>query len=570
MGSLLWSISSYSYCLFGEVSVTFSSCVDLSFPFILDWASVGFLIVVIFISCNVMSFSSFYMKGDVNKSRFSWLVMMFVGSMVLLISIPNFLILMLGWDGLGLISFLLVITYPTKEALGSGMITFITNRIGDALFIMSIGLLGWLMSWNYFDVEESFGVVKALGCLLVIGSITKSAQTPFSAWLPAAMAAPTPVSALVHSSTLVTAGIYVLIRFTGSISLEWSFMLFLLGTLTSLKGGLSAMFEMDLKKIIAMSTLSQLGLLIQCLGLGSVSVCLFHLMTHALFKSLLFICGGVLIYCNKGVQDLRFISSSYSEFPLISCWMMVSCFSMMGLPFMSGFFSKDLILELMLTSGFSFLIVMMLWVPVILTSVYSLVLLGSSLFKGNMGVCSSKSMEEGLSWLINIPISLLGLSSVFSGVLIMNLFSGVNLSNFFFLSGLLKLMLSWSPMVAVIIFLMYKLSLSDMYYLINGKDFSIFNKTGLKNLEEFVGKMWFIPVLSGSSSSKFLGKNINLGVKQVEGGWAENSMGPKGVESIMKLYLGLFESQSVFIGKYLSFSFCFVVMYLVLMGVMFI
>jgi len=133
------------------------------------------------------------------------------------------------------------------------------------------------------------------------------------------MAAPTPVSALVHSSTLVTAGIYVLIRFMGRVPIELGFLLFILGTLTSLKGGLAAIFEIDLKKIIAISTLSQLGLLVQCLGLGRVRICLFHLITHALFKSLLFICAGVLIYCNKGVQDLRFIKEGLVEFPLISC-----------------------------------------------------------------------------------------------------------------------------------------------------------------------------------------------------------------------------------------------------------
>lgn len=266
-------------------------------------------------------------------------------------------------------------------------------------------------------------------------------------------------------------------------------MLFLLGTLTSLKGGLSAIFEIDLKKIIAISTLRQLGLLVQCLGLGRVSICLFHLITHALFKSLLFICGGVLIYCNKGVQDLRFIKSSYKEFPLVSCWIIVSCFSIMGLPFMSGFFSKDLILELIVVSGFSFLIIIMLWVPVILTRIYSLVLLGRSLFRRNMGVCSCQSIKEGLRWAINIPIRLLGLSRVFRGVIIINLFRGVNLRNFFFLRGLLKLGLFLRPIVALILFLIYRLGLNNLNYLSKGKNSIMFNSIYLKNLEGFMGKM---------------------------------------------------------------------------------
>lgn len=168
-------------------------------------------------------------------------------------------------------------------------------------------------------MEEGLGVLKVLGRLVVVGRITKRAQTPFSAWLPAAMAAPTPVSALVHSSTLVTAGVYILIRFRGRVSLELGILLFCLGTLTSIKAGLAAIYEVDLKKIIAISTLSQLGLLVQCLGLGGISICLFHLITHALFKSLLFLCAGVLIYCNKGVQDLRSVKSRFEEFPLVTC-----------------------------------------------------------------------------------------------------------------------------------------------------------------------------------------------------------------------------------------------------------
>nr|ABF60118.1 NADH dehydrogenase subunit 5 [Hiatella arctica] len=521
-----------------EVSFSGNSAPEMSFSMILDWASSSFLMVVTMIAFSVLVFSSFYMGSDKHKSRFSWLVLLFVLSMMMLILVPNFLILMLGWDGLGLISFLLVITYPTKESLGSGMITFITNRIGDVLFIITIAMSAYLMSWNFFDVGEGLSMLKILGFILLVGSITKSAQTPFSAWLPAAMAAPTPVSTLVHSSTLVTAGIYVLIRFMGSVPMELGFLLFILGTLTSLKGGLAAIFEMDLKKIIAMSTLSQLGLLVQCLGLGSVSICLFHLMTHALFKSLLFICAGVLIYCNKGVQDLRFIKEGLVEFPLISCWMLISCFSMMGLPFMSGFFSKDLILEMMVVKGFSLGLAFGLWVPVVITSIYSVILLSKSLFGSSVGVVSGNCMASGLSWVINVPISLLGMFSMIGGCMISNLF-GASHFFFFFFSSTMKMFFFLSPMVA------FCLVLILMVFIEEGGFFSEF-------WGSFLGKLWFSPFFSGSLIFYFLANCNNKVVKEVESGWVENCFGVRSFKLLASDLIMKFNKKGEFIGKYLS------------------
>jgi NADH-ubiquinone oxidoreductase chain 5 len=183
--------------------------------------------------------------------------------------------------------------------------------------------------------------------LVILAAITKSAQIPFSAWLPAAIAAPTPVSALVHSSTLVTAGVYLLIRFNILFvnSYLGSFLL-LIGGLTIFIAGLGANFEFDLKKIIALSTLSQLGLMIRILAIGFPKLAFFHLLTHALFKALLFICAGAIIHNIKNSQDLRVIGRLINQIPLTSACLNVANLALCGMPFLAGFYSKDLILEI--------------------------------------------------------------------------------------------------------------------------------------------------------------------------------------------------------------------------------
>nr|URX54234.1 NADH dehydrogenase subunit 5 [Neotermes sp. 6 AB-2022a] len=325
--------------------------------FLLDWMSLSFMGFVFFISSLVILYSEDYMHGDININRFILLVLMFVLSMMFLIISPNMISILLGWDGLGLVSYCLVIYYQNVSSYNAGMLTVLSNRVGDVALLMVIAWMVNFGSWNYIyylDFLMGSFEMNLISLLVVLAAMTKSAQIPFSSWLPAAMAAPTPVSALVHSSTLVTAGVYLLIRFSPAFGEMLCVFLLLFSGLTMFMAGLGANFEYDLKKIIALSTLSQLGLMIGSVSVGLVGMAFFHLLTHALFKALLFMCAGVIIHTVKDSQDIRFMGNLSFQMPFTSVCLGVSSFALCGMPFLAGFYSKDLILEMISFSYINF------------------------------------------------------------------------------------------------------------------------------------------------------------------------------------------------------------------------
>nr|UOU85065.1 NADH dehydrogenase subunit 5 [Micropterna sequax] len=349
---------------------------DLVMVLLLDWKSMIFLSTVMFISGMVIMYSSSYMSGDLNKVRFLLLVILFVLSMALLIISPNLISILLGWDGLGLISYCLVIFYQNVKSYNAGMLTILSNRVGDAAILLAIA---WMLNyggWNfyfYLDYMNKDSLMMYIGVLVILAGMTKSAQIPFSAWLPAAMAAPTPVSALVHSSTLVTAGVYLLIRFSPLLSNTGLFkFLMLIGVLTMFMSGLGANFEYDLKKIIALSTLSQLGLMMCILGAGFSNLAFFHLLAHAFFKSMLFLCAGILIHSFGDMQDIRFMGNSVKFMPLTCGIFNIANMALCGLPFLTGFYSKDLILEVNLLSNLNILSFFLCYLSTGLTVCYSI------------------------------------------------------------------------------------------------------------------------------------------------------------------------------------------------------
>nr|UQJ75216.1 NADH dehydrogenase subunit 5 [Allotermes cf. paradoxus] len=362
------------YVYFIEWSIVTLNSGSVVMTFLFDWMSLFFMGFVLFISSLVILYSEDYMHGDLNINRFIMLVLLFVLSMMFLIISPNMISILLGWDGLGLVSYCLVIYYQNVSSYNAGMLTVLSNRIGDVALLMVIAWMVNFGSWSYIyylDFLKGSFEMELISLLVVLAAMTSSAQIPFSSWLPAAMAAPTPVSALVHSSTLVTAGVYLLIRFSPAFSDLLCTILLLVSGLTMFMAGLGANFEYDLSKIIALSTLSQLGLMIGAVSVGFAGLAFFHLLTHALFKALLFMCAGVIIHTMSNSQDIRFMGNLSFQMPFTSVCLGVSSFALCGMPFLAGFYSSDFILEMVSFSYISMVGFFLFFVSTGLTVCYS-------------------------------------------------------------------------------------------------------------------------------------------------------------------------------------------------------
>ena len=354
-----------------EVIKISSSVIYLTF--IIDSMSLYFIRLVRLVSGSVIIFSSSYIITEKFFSRFIFLVFIFIMSIFLLILSPNIISLLLGWDGLGVTSYLLVIFYQRNKSYNAGILTALTNRLGDVGLLVSISLIIYLGSWTYLYLNVNNRIFsQILVYLIIISACTKSAQIPFSAWLPAAIAAPTPVSALVHSSTLVTAGVYLLIRINLIIvEINISKFLRILGILTIIIAGMTAIVEIDIKKVIALSTLRQLGIIIIILGIGNPILSFFHLISHAFFKAILFICAGLIIHRIKDYQDIRKIGFNYINMNLSVSIIIVANIRLCGLPFLRGFYSKDIIIEIVIIKGKRFFLFFLLMIGTGLTVIYS-------------------------------------------------------------------------------------------------------------------------------------------------------------------------------------------------------
>lgn len=385
----------------------------INFSIILDPLGLIFSITVLFISANVLRFSKIYISDEKYQNRFTILVLLFILSINILIFLPHFIILLLGWDGLGIVSFILVIYYQNSKSLGAGIITALTNRIGDVILLLAIA---WTLNqghWLIINIWES-PILKFQVLTIIVAAITKSAQIPFSRWLPAAIAAPTPVSALVHSSTLVTAGVFLIIRFYNflhSLPLFNSVILFI-AVSTIFIAGLRASTECDIKKIIALSTLRQLGIIITRIGLNAPNLAYFHILTHALFKALLFICAGAFINNHLHTQDLRWMGNVSNQIPTASICITLANLALCGFPFIAGFYSKDLIIESCININHNLFIVLIAFLSLGLTSLYSvrfsvLVLWGPNLSN------SFINTKEHIA--IISPTILLGILSIIAG-----------------------------------------------------------------------------------------------------------------------------------------------------------
>nr|UVH65858.1 NADH dehydrogenase subunit 5 [Manduca sexta] len=504
--------------------ISFNS-ISIVMSMLFDWMTLLFMMFVLLISSVVIYYSKSYMSSDLNLIRFIILVLLFVLSMILLIISPNIISILLGWDGLGLVSYCLVIYYQNLKSYNAGMLTALSNRIGDVLILM---VISWMLnygSWNYIfylNFMKNDLIMSFISIMIIMAAMTKSAQIPFSSWLPAAMAAPTPVSALVHSSTLVTAGVYLLIRFNMLI-LNTFFIkiLLLLSMMTMFMAGVSANYEFDLKKIIALSTLSQLGLMMSILSMGFPDLAFFHLLSHAMFKALLFMCAGVIIHMMNDIQDIRYMGGISLYLPMTSLCLNISNMALCGIPFLAGFYSKDMIMEMVSFSNLNLFVFFFYYISTGLTMFYTIRLLMYMMINDYNLLSIYNLYDEDYVMLKSMMV-----------LLFMSVISGSFLSwMIFYYPYMIYLPFNLKMMVIYV-----SLMGGVMGFLIsNMKIYSVNKFIMTYNLSNFLCLMWFMPSLSTYGLSYyFLNFGYNL-LKIVDLGWSEFYSG-QGFMIILKKY----------------------------------
>nr|YP_010936696.1 NADH dehydrogenase subunit 5 [Apanteles gelechiidivoris]WKW91666.1 NADH dehydrogenase subunit 5 [Apanteles gelechiidivoris]WLN31484.1 NADH dehydrogenase subunit 5 [Apanteles gelechiidivoris] len=457
-----------------EWSIYMKNFLMINLIYYFDWMSLMFISTIFLISSMVILYSMNYMENDLNINRFMFLIMIFVFSMIIMIISMNLIVILLGWDGLGLSSYCLVIYYQNKKSYNSGMITILMNRIGDIMILISISLMLKFNSWNFLFLNDLNDYIMYF--MIFIASITKSAQIPFSTWLPLAMAAPTPVSSLVHSSTLVTAGVYLLIRLNYLFTSYILMLMLIISSFTMFFSGVSANFEFDLKKIIALSTLSQLGLMLFILSFSLPVISFFHLIMHAMFKSLLFLCSGIIIHNYFNNQDIRFISMNNFYLPYINLIFLMASLTLSGLPFMTGFYSKDLIIEIFNMKSNNLILYFILYFSMGLTVSYS----SRLMYYLNIKILKNLNfLKLNFLNLMNLSILILIFLTIFFGSMMNWLI--FNSLNFIFLSNFNKLLIFLVIFIGIFIGLLISkiINLKNLIFI---------------NFYKFFNMMFFLPL----------------------------------------------------------------------------
>lgn len=509
---------------FIEWEVVSLNSISIVITLLFDWISLLFISFVLIIASLVIFYRKEYISRDENINRFIILVLIFVLSIILLIISPNLIRILLGWDGLGLVSYCLVIYFQNIKSYNAGILTALSNRIGDVALLLAIAWILNYGSWNYIFyleiIQNEFEII-IIGALVILAAITKRAQIPFSSWLPAAIAAPTPVSALVHSSTLVTAGVYLLIRFNILLVNSWiGQLLLLLSGLTIFIAGLGANFEFDLKKIIALSTLSQLGLIIRILSIGYYKLAFFHLLTHALFKALLFICAGAIIHNINNSQDIRLIGGLRIHMPLTSACFNVSNLALCGIPFLAGFYSKDMILEVVIIRNINLFSFFLYFFSTGLTVCYSFRLVYYSI-TGDLN-CRRLNILNDEGWIILRGIL---------GLLFIRIIGGSILNWLIFPYPYIICL----PLYIKLLILFVCIRGGLFGYLISFIKLYNLNKSLIYyNLTIFLGSIWFMPIIRTYKLIYFPLNYGNLVLKRFDQGWSEYFGGQNLYQKLMK------------------------------------
>lgn len=431
--SFILSLFFFTKILSGENSisesyftwVTFGGF-SIGFDVVLDQLSLLWLLIVTGIGALIHVYSTGYMKGDENIDRYFAYLNLFIFFMVLLVIAGNLGIMFIGWEGVGLCSYLLIgFWYKNQSYNDASKKAFIMNRIGDLGFVVGLFILGYLFnSVDFSDIQNQFGVIanaenaSLLGVAafaLFVGAMGKSAQIPLYTWLPDAMAGPTPVSALIHAATMVTAGIFMITRlnflfhFTTNVGLFIS----IIGAITALFAASIAVAQTDIKKVLAYSTVSQLGFMFMAIGFGAYQVAVFHVLTHAFFKACLFLGAGSVIHGMSGDQDMRHMGGLKKYMKITYLTFLVSTLAIAGIPIFSGFFSKD---EILLTAFNHNIVIWLVGVVAsLLTSFYMFRAVFLTFHKEFRGTEEQKHHLHESPSSMTTPLIILGFLATFGG-----------------------------------------------------------------------------------------------------------------------------------------------------------
>jgi NADH-ubiquinone oxidoreductase chain 5 len=447
ISSLLATVAFYEVGICGSpVSVYLFNWVDsefmsISWEFYFDPLTVSMFIPVLYISTLIHIYTTSYLAEDPHNQRFFSYLSLFTFFMLLLVSGANYFVMFIGWEGIGVVSYLLINYYFTRiQANKAAILALTMNRVGD--MGLSIGFFALFALFGSVDYSTIFSLapfmnetaITVISLLLLMGAMAKSAQIPLHSWLPGSMEAPTPVSALLHAATLVTAGLYLLIR--SSAILEFSptalLIITLIGASTAFFAATCGLVQNDLKRIIAFSTISQLGYMVMAVGLSQYNVALMHVVNHAFFKALLFLGAGAVIHSFADEQDIRKMGGLIKFLPFTYTIMLVGSLSLLATPWLSGFYSKDLIIELAYGQySFSGIYAYILGsLTAGLTAFYSFRLISLVFLTVPNGIKNVYLNSHESNFAVVIPLFILALFSIFFGFVFSDLFVGVG-SDFF-------------------------------------------------------------------------------------------------------------------------------------------
>lgn len=557
---------------------------QLQWSFLFDTLTCTMLFVITSISSLVHVYSVSYMEHDPHIVRFMSYLSLFTFFMIVLVTSGNFIQLFMGWEGVGVSSYLLINFWFTRIAANQSAIkAILVNRLGDIGILVALLLIfkttqtfdfGIVFSLLDFIKDDTiligfveYNVVTCISIGLFIGAVGKSAQVGLHTWLPDAMEGPTPVSALIHAATMVTAGVFVLIRVSPILTYSTVSLVIItiFGAITGFFAGCIGIFQNDLKRVIAYSTCSQLGYMVMVCGLSNYSIALFHLMNHAFFKALLFLSAGSVIHAVMDEQDMRRMGGLIRILPMTYSLFVIGSFSLMGFPYTTGYYSKELILEIGVSSfnTYSFFSYCLLLIGAACTAFYSVRLLYFTfLAEINVSKAAVKYIHES-PILMYLPMLILGFGSIFAGYILKDMYIGVgttlyqnslvdgldnkfiNLLQAEFLSVVIKLIpVIVSILVSILAYIGYN-NYSKIFYSQDNtylKVYKFFNKKWYFDI--LYNRLFVIPVLNFGNTITF--KMIDRGVIE--------HIGPTGIvrllkfnENFFKQHMSGFIFKSVFI-----------------------